>query len=328
MERGSPFLLTAHSSSTSSTTAARSLMKPLNNTLIRQHINHWNSNLKSLSVQSKLLDIIQVEKECHVWSRIMFGLPAGQMSFMIRAGIDCLPTPVNLCRWKIQTDPSCPLCHSRPCTVHHILNCCPTALNQERYTWRHDSILAHLSKILKTHLPDGLTLYADLSGLRASENPPSTIPVSLVPTTARPDIVIIQEKEIRLLELTIPINTKSGLQNARERKQTKPNYITLVNDLETLGFSADLETLEIGSLGHFEKEAFVTLHAILPDLPKRSITRLLLDLSKIAVGCSSQIFHARKDATWNLNTPPYSFVSSVKSPLMHALVYCTFFLYC
>lgn len=26
--------------------------------------------------------------------------------------------PSNFCRWKIQSHPSCPLCHTRPCTVH------------------------------------------------------------------------------------------------------------------------------------------------------------------------------------------------------------------
>jgi len=163
----------------------------------------------------------------------MFSLPAGQMSFMIRAGIDCLPTPVNLCRWKIQSDPSFPLCHTRPCTVHHILNCCPTALNQECYTWRHDSILTHLSKTLKHHLSEEATLYADLPGLRASENPPLTVPVSLVPTAARPYIVIIQGKDVQVLELTVPINTKDGLQAARERKQT--NYIALIMTLKLWG---------------------------------------------------------------------------------------------
>jgi len=162
-------------------------MKSFNNTLIKRHTNHWNSHLESLSVRSKLLDIVGVENETHVWSRIMFSLPAGQLSFMIWAGIDCLPTPVNLFRWEIQSDPSCPLCHTRSCTVHHIHNCCPTALNQERYTWRHDSILTHLSKTLKHHLSKEATLYADLPGLRASKNPPLTVPVSLVPTAARPE---------------------------------------------------------------------------------------------------------------------------------------------
>ena len=95
------------------------------------------------------------------------------------------------------------------------------------------------------------------------------------------------------------------LQAARERKQTKPNYTTLINDLEAMGFSANLDilVLEVGSLGHFEKEAIATLHAILPNLTRSRISRLLLELSKIAVGCSSHIFHARRSATWNLNTP-------------------------
>ena len=132
--------------------------------------------------------------------------------------------------------------------------------------------------------------------------PPLTVPVSLVPTAARPDIVIIQGKDVQLLELTVPIHTKDGLQAARERKQTKPNYIALINDLEAMGFSANLDTLEVGSLGHFDKEAIATLHAILPNLTRSRISRLLLELSKIAVGCSSLIFHARS-ATWNLNTP-------------------------
>ena len=172
-------------------------------------------HLESLSVQTKLLDVVQLEQQTHVWSRIMFSLPAGQMSFLIRAGVDCLPSPVNLCRWKIQCDPSCPLCRTQPCTVRHVLSCCPTALNQELYTWRHDSILAHLTQLLKLHFPYGTTLYADLPGLRASENPTATIPTSVATTTARPDIVIIQNNRITLLELTVPMNTQEGLHARR-----------------------------------------------------------------------------------------------------------------
>ena len=66
--------------------------------------------------------------------------------------------------------------------------------------------------------------------------PPLTVPSSLVSTTARPDIVIIQGMSIQLLELTVLTNTKNDLQAARERKQTKPNYIALANDLENVGF--------------------------------------------------------------------------------------------
>ena len=41
-------------------------------------------------------------------------------------------------------DPSCPLCSSKTPTINHILNFCPTALNQGRLTWRHDSVLSKL----------------------------------------------------------------------------------------------------------------------------------------------------------------------------------------
>ena len=55
---------------------------------------------------------------------------------------------VYIRRWGHQSvDPSCQLC-GRPASLRHILNACPSALNQGHYTWRHDSVL----RILKCHL--------------------------------------------------------------------------------------------------------------------------------------------------------------------------------
>ena len=121
--------------------------------LKKTHSDSWNSHLESLSVQRKFLEVIPLEAESRVWTRIISSLPAGQLSFMIRAGIDCLPSPINLSRWKYRCDPSCNLCQSSPCTVHHILNCCPVSLNQGRYTWRHDSVLRSLFDIVSANLP-------------------------------------------------------------------------------------------------------------------------------------------------------------------------------
>ena len=63
----------------------------------------------------------------------------------------------------------------------------------------------------------------------------------------------------------------------------KPNYTALMSDLETRGFLPNLDTLEISSLSHFEKEV-TTLHATLPNLT-RTISCILLELSKIAIYC-------------------------------------------
>ena len=110
----------------------------------------WSSTLDDLLVQSKFKYIISLEETNKTWTRLVTGLPSGQLSFILRAGMDCLP---NLKRWKYRSDPSCPLCGSSQATSLHILNGCPTALNQGRYTWRHDSVLKSIASVIKSVCP-------------------------------------------------------------------------------------------------------------------------------------------------------------------------------
>jgi len=121
--------------------------------------------------------------------------------------------------------------------------------------------------------------------------------------TRKTYIIIVKDKTIKLLELTVPTNTVENITSAQMRKQTKPNYIALTNDIEAVGFSVDLDTLEVGSLGHFTKEAITTFKAILPMQNRQPISKLLFELSKIAVACSANIFQARRNTNWNSNTP-------------------------
>ena len=100
--------------------------------------------LDSLSVQCKFKDATSLETSMHLWNRLLFGLHPGQFSFILRASSDTLPTPVNLQRWKIQTSSSCQLCDCHRPTSAHILIGCPTALQQGRYTYRHDQVLLSL----------------------------------------------------------------------------------------------------------------------------------------------------------------------------------------
>ena len=100
------------------------------------------------------------------------------------------------------------------------------------------------------------------------------------------------------------MNTPEGLQEARRQKQLKPNYLALLNDLETLGFQSVLETIEVGTLGHFNNQTIASLHALLPNLQKNSVRRILLDLSKTSVSCSAHISNARLSTTWI--SPPFT----------------------
>jgi len=70
------------------------------------------------------------------------------MSFLLRSGYDTLPSPANLHTWGLREHTSCHLCGGRGTTAH-ILSGCKTALQQGRYRWRHDQVLAVLADSLE-----------------------------------------------------------------------------------------------------------------------------------------------------------------------------------
>ena len=53
----------------------------------------------------------------------------------------------------------------------------------------------------------------------------------------------------------------------------------LLTDLKALGLSSALETIKIGTLGHFTNRSTASLHALLSNLRKSQVHRFLLDLS-------------------------------------------------
>ena len=269
--------------------------------LTERHQNLWNSHLNSLQVQSKFCDIVKLEQDNHVWNRIITGLPSGQLSFILRAGSDCLPTPLNLKRWNYQVSASCPLCSNRSPTTKHILSVCPTALEQGQFTWRHDSILNHLLMFIDKHLTPDHKMYADLPNRLANTSQPTTIPVNISTCSDRPDLVIISPTNaISILELTVPHNSLDNISSARCRKLQK--YAHLISDLEHRNQSVLLVSLEIGSLGHFTHDAIRSLQKLLPSLSKRRTKDLLFSLAKISISCSSFIFNSRNFQSSDLYT--------------------------
>lgn len=58
-------------------------------------------------------------------------MPNGEKNFLWRACREILPTKANLCKRKVITDPSCPICGLAEDTSIHILWECPSA----RYVW-------------------------------------------------------------------------------------------------------------------------------------------------------------------------------------------------
>ena len=80
----------------------------------------------------------------------------GQLSFLLQAASYTL--------WSVQCDAKCLFCDSNRRTTAHVLSGCPTALNLQRYTFRHNQVLSILASALTNHFVDApfVKMYADL----------------------------------------------------------------------------------------------------------------------------------------------------------------------
>jgi len=88
------------------------------------------------------------------------------------------------------------------------------------------------------------------AGMRASESPQGTVPISLMVTSYRPDIVIynVTSNSVALIELTCPLDSTQHLESARDRKQSKYEYLQILSKLDRLGVSI-YDTVELSVLG-------------------------------------------------------------------------------
>ena len=77
--------------------------------------------------------------------------------------------------------------------------------------------------------------------MRASEFPQGTVPISLMVTSYHPDIVIyhVTSNFIALLELTCPLDSNQHLEAARDRKQSKQEYLQILSELDRLGIPSN-----------------------------------------------------------------------------------------
>ena len=92
-----------------------------------------------------------VMKNDFSWKSLL-KMPSSLLSFCLNATYGTLPSPSNLKRWQIITKASCSLCQKKVCTLAHILGACQVALQQQRFTYRYDSVLMLLVSVLSQFL--------------------------------------------------------------------------------------------------------------------------------------------------------------------------------
>ena len=178
----------------------------------------------------------------------------------------------------------------------HVLSNCNVALEQGRFTWRHDSVLSTIINIVRPKLIAGKQLFSDMPGHQAPHG--GTIPPHILVTNLRPDIFIIDElkREAVVFELTCPWDTNVD----RSHSYKEDKYAPLVADLSRL-YKVFHFSFEVSARGQVSKanRARLKEFAYRCCSDSKTITRsLLTNTSKAALLSSFSLFSARKEPSW------------------------------
>ena len=130
----------------------------------------WKEKIGHYIMQGDYQALIMEENSCITWRSFLWDVPQGVLKFALNAGIKNLPTLDNLKRWGKRVNNRCPFCGNIQ-TLLHVLSNCSVALDQGRYTWRHNSVLLSIVTILHNDLREGFSLFLTL----LVSNPPMAV---------------------------------------------------------------------------------------------------------------------------------------------------------
>lgn len=273
--------------------------------LLREEEEHrLHTHVRSLVKQGSFLQLLQESESDATWKSYIFGLPAYAMKFVLNSCLDTLATRANLFKWGKMTTDKCRRCNSKE-TTQHILNGCQASLEDGRYTFRHDSVLAYITTCVNT---ERFKVYCDIKGFNAVGG--GTIPPSILVTEKRPDLLIVEDSQkiVWIYELTCPFETR--LEEAHRLKAHK--YDSLLLDLEDKGYEVHYNAFEVGARGQITKansERLKDLYGLCDtEHPFKVFTK---NISAISVLGSYLIFVSRNAQEWNSQStefikPPFS----------------------
>ena len=247
------------------------------------------NHVQTLIKQGQFLELTKIEQLDATWQSFIFNLPKGTMKWLLNSSINTLPTKANLRQWGKVTNDKC-WCSSKQ-TLNHILNGCRKALDQGRFTWRHDNILNYISGCLDKK---NFTCYVDLPGHQTQAG--GTLPPEITVSTLKPDIVIIDQKTkfVGIFELTVPGETR--IREAHRLKSEK--YQHFKNDINS--HTVSILPFEIGShTGFISRDNMATLNTLhkfcTKDIKLKQFTK---NISSITVLSSYYIFNCRNESDW------------------------------
>ena len=107
-----------------------------------------------------------------------------------------------------------------------------------------------------------------------------------------------------LLKLTCPLDSTQHLEAARDRKQSKQEYLQILSELDHLGIPSMYDTVEISVLGHYLPSTLMSPHKFnfFNQSVSKSLCRKLLDeAAGFSISASQRIFLSRTCTVWTHN---------------------------
>ena len=185
-------------------------------------------------------------------------------------------------------------------TLLHILSNCQVALDQGRYTWRHNSVLSNVIRIIRPKLAPDAVLFSDMPGYLAPGG--GSIPPNVLVTNQRPHIFIVNEskREAVVFELTCPWDDNIVRSHNFKEEKYAPLVADLSQSYKTYHFSVEVSVR--GQISRDNKQRLKALIYRVCSDPKPVFKTIVPILSKSALLSSFSIFSARAEPSW-VNPP-------------------------
>ena len=232
----------------------------------------------------------------NTWSNVLNKMPRNIYSFINRYLSNTLANGSNAVKWGISSNSACPLCTNTQ-TLGHVVGGCTVALDQKRYNWRHDSILLAIAKIM-SRVAD-LTVYCDLDQFQS--------PSVITGEEKRPDMVLVKDQSLFILELTVGFETNIEKNSVRKND----SYTNLLVELSHSYNNIKYINLSMGAVGIIGKSAKnmkqVFLEAGLSEMDLNYCISKVINVCIRAMYCTS----TSAKETKNGNIPSYSLGKSI-----------------
>ena len=261
----------------------------------------------------------------------LFKMGDSMVGFLLRAVYGTLVTPSLAVKWNDDEDGKCKLCGTEAGTAQHILSGCSVALQQGRYTWRHDKVLNqiqgqvayHINKrvnnpkrsisqqrsevpfvkagvrgkdLPKRQYQSGMGILTEARDwvLLADVNGQLKFPSMVATTRLRPDLIIYSTSTKRIVwwELTCPCEER--ISAAHELKLDR--YSELQVECQENGWSCFNMAVEVGARGVVAESLKKAAAAI--GMRGRAQKKLVRDVGKEACHCSKWLYWLRGKKEW------------------------------